>query len=185
MVARDLEPQYIPYAETLSQSGTAYDPTDSTSKEFTAAGAKRRTTVIEESPLAGGPSWKNGKRTAWYFMFDDLGEMELVEVETSNELVNLPENAMPAHAYINLIAQENTLLAHELADALGDLEPHTAHHTTGADRGERLKKLFKVNQLGYIKYQDPRIGQGVDVPPMQHRAVNPEKVISADGVGWN
>lgn len=113
------------------------------------------------------------------------GEHELVSVETADELANLPQDALEAGEYSNLLTEENPSLAVRLVDFLGGAsDPHTAHYTKGSDHGQRTKLIYARDQLAYQKYQDPQIGGGIVIPEVRHRPKDPSTVVGDDNVEW-
>jgi hypothetical protein len=178
------ELDYIDYPEELPQNGTPWDPNENTGTQIMAIGASQRTTITK-SPLARGwPNGKDGVRKALFTGVNERGEVEIFEVESSNELANLPTNAINIHAYLNLLREENAEVAVELSEILQDLEHHTAHHTAGADKHERLKKALQLSQLNRFVHQDKKIGTGITIPEPMRRAVSPDSLTGPDGVTW-
>lgn len=160
------------------------DFTDPGQVEARAVGAKRRTTTIQTPLVENGPRWGKGVRSAWYFTVDDRAEIELVTVQTADELANLPENSLSAQEYINLISQESPVLAAQLAETLLDPQHHTAHHTQGADVGPRVKAIFQQAKLISASFKDKNIGRDIVIPPVQRRPRNPATLTGSDGVTW-
>lgn len=159
------------------------DPTEVIAKQ---PGTKRRTTINRESPIDGGPRYKTGRKTGWYVLLNvTTNEYELVSVQTSGELADLPQDALPAGEYANLLAQENEgLAAHLFSFLRNEATHHTAHHTGGSDLGKRAKLIFARDQLSYIDYQDSQIGENIVVPSIRSRAKDPSTIVGPDNVEW-
>lgn len=159
------------------------DPSDVMS---TPPGTRRRTTIMRPSPIDGGPNYGDGRQTGWYVVYDVVtGEHKLISIESTGELADLPQDALPAGEYANLLAQENeSLAAHLFSFLREDATTHTAHHTRGSDLGKRAKLIFAREQLSYIDYQDREIGEGVVVPPIRSRAKDPASIVGPDNVEW-
>lgn len=159
------------------------DPSDVMS---TPPGTRRRTTIMRPSPIDGGPNYGDGRQTGWYVVYDVVtGEHKLISIESTGELADLPQDALPAGEYANLLAQENeSLAAHLFSFLREDATTHTAHHTSGADAGNRNKLIFASAQLDQLQYQDNQIGQGIKIPQVRHRAKDPSSVVGPDNVEW-
>ncbi len=163
-------------------------PEDFTSPDLvviTTAGSKRRTSFTSAALVENGPDWTDGSRTAWFVTLDANGDTQLVSVENATELANLPSDAISAQEYANQIAVESPSLAAEFFGFLTeDASPHTAHHTTGADVGPRVRTIFQRDQLGSLVYQDSLIGQGISIPDIVRRPRDPATLVGDDQVEW-
>lgn len=162
------------------------DFTDPTEVMSTQPGKNRRTTVMSRSPIDGGPDYTDGRQIGWYIVYDvTTGEHKLVSIQSTGELADLPQDALAAEIYINLLVQENESLAAQLFSFLReDAITHTTHHTSGADVGKRNQLIFSRAQLDQLQYQDHKVGEGIVVPPIRHRAKHPSAVVGPDSVEW-
>lgn len=177
------EPIYVFAQEELAINGTDYDP-EQTGTQIMAIGSTRRTTIFRDSHISGGPKWPDGVRKSLFTAVSEVGEVEVYEVESAGELANLPTNAIDFQIYLNLLNQENPGLANQISGLLGEISYHTAHHTAGSDKRERLKSMLRLSQLNSLIYQDKKIGSGIVIYEQQGQRVDEASVKKDDGVGW-
>lgn len=149
-----------------------------------ATGANRRTITTGAPIVENGPPIKRGVRQGFYVMRNDLGDVALVQVESAGELAQLPQDALPAQEYLNLLEQEDPVIANELRQLLTNPEHHTSHHTAGANIGDRVKSLFQKAKLNHIPQQDPQLGQGIEVVEVRHCPSNTTILTGYDQVVW-